>query len=153
MLTSLPLDDHCLFSSNFFDTHSFCGRLWGDQSLCLQFPRLFKITTTKTRLISYILGNNTSLSWDLVFRRNLIAAEIMDLERLKSLLSLVHLTFFVPDAKAWIPSSSGIFSINFFFQPQPVPQILFLSTQLIFCKTQKSPLRLGPLLGQWLIRR
>ena len=93
MVTSLPLDDHCSFSSNFFNTHSFCGRLWGDQSLCLQFPRLFKITTIKTCLISYILGNNTSLSWDLVFKQNLTAAENMDLERLKSLLFFVHLTF------------------------------------------------------------
>ena len=38
----------------------------------------------------------------------------MDLERLKSLLSLVYLTP-IPDAKAWIPSSSGIFSVKSFF--------------------------------------
>ena len=88
---------------------------WGDQSLRLQFPRLFKIITTKTRLISAIMGNNTSLSWNLVFRRNLTDEEIVDLERLKPLLSLVHLIPSVSDVKAWILSSFKIFSVKFFF--------------------------------------
>ena len=85
---------------------------WRDQYLCLQFPRLFRITTTKIRPISVILDSNTSLSWDLVFRRNLTNEKIVDLEKPKSLLSLVRLTPFVPDVKAWISSSSGIFSIK-----------------------------------------
>ena len=38
----------------------------------------------------------------------------MDLERLKSLLSFVYLTP-IPGAKAWIPSSSRIFSVTSFF--------------------------------------
>ncbi|RVW47850.1 Retrovirus-related Pol polyprotein from transposon RE1 [Vitis vinifera] len=54
-----------------------------------------------------ILGNDTSSSWDLIFCRNLPDVEIEDLERLMSLLSNVHLTPSTPDAKAWVPSSSG----------------------------------------------
>ena len=39
----------------------------------------------------------------------------MDLERLLSLLSNVHLSPSVPDAKAWIMSSSGAFLVNTIF--------------------------------------
>ena len=75
-----------------------CGG--GDQSLCLQFLSLFKATTTKNCHISAILGNNTSLSWDFSFCCNLTNAEIVDFERLMSLLSNIHLTPSIPDAKA-----------------------------------------------------
>ena len=39
----------------------------------------------------------------------------MDLERLMSLLSIIHLTPSVPDAKAWVLSSSGVFLVKLFF--------------------------------------
>ena len=124
----------------------------GDQPFCLQFPGLFKVTTTKNLPISTILGNNTSLSWDFTFRRNLSDVEFVDLERLLSLFSSVHLSPSVLDAKAWISTSSRAFSVNssflfFFFQFYPISQIIFLSTLLIFCRCQKSLLKSGPLLG------
>ncbi|RVX11577.1 hypothetical protein CK203_015818 [Vitis vinifera] len=46
-----------------------------------------------------ILGNDTSSSGILSFIRNLTDVEIEDLERLMSLLSNVHLTPSIPDAK------------------------------------------------------
>ena len=88
---------------------------WGDQPLCLQFPKLFRVSTTKTCPISTILGNNTSLSWDLVFKRNLTDVEIVDLERLMSLLSPIHLTSSVLDVKAWVSFSLRFFSVKLFF--------------------------------------
>ena len=83
--------------------------------MCLQFPSLFRVTTTKNYPISIILGNNTSLSWDLTFHYNLIDTEIEDLERAMFLFSLVHLTPSVLDAKGWVLSSLGIFSVKSFF--------------------------------------
>ena len=87
---------------------------WGDLPLCLQFPRLSKVTTTKNLSISAILGNDTSLSWDLIFCWNLTDVKIEDLERLMSLLSHVHLTSFVPNVKTWVSSSLGVLSIKKF---------------------------------------
>ena len=60
------------------------------------------------------MGNNTSLYWDIVFRCHLTDKEIMDLEKLKSLLSLIHLTLLVPNAKAWI-SFLGILLVKYIF--------------------------------------
>ena len=88
---------------------------WEDQPLCLQFPSLFRVTTTKNYPISIILGNNTSLSWDLTFHYNLIDTKIEDLERLRSLLSNVHLTPSISNARTWVPSSSRVFSVKSFF--------------------------------------
>ena len=85
---------------------------WGDQLLCLQLPRLFRVTTTKNLSISAIWGNNISLSWDLIFHRNLTDVKIEELEREMSLLPHVHLTPFVPNAKAWVPSSLGVFLVK-----------------------------------------
>ena len=82
---------------------------WGDQPLCSQFPRLFRVTTTKNLSISAILSNDTSTSWDLIFRRNLTDVEIEDPE-----LSHVHLTPSLLDAKAWVLFSSRGFSIKYF---------------------------------------
>ena len=91
------------------------GTRMGDQPFCLQFPRLFGVTTAKNLPILTILGNNTSLSWDFTFCRNLSDIEIVDLESLLSLLSSVHLSPSVPDTKAWVSFSSRAFSINSFF--------------------------------------
>ncbi|RVW91323.1 hypothetical protein CK203_035381 [Vitis vinifera] len=66
------------------------------------------MTTTKNLSISAIFGNDTSTSWDLIFRYNLTNVEIEDLERLMSLLSHVHLTPSILDVKVWVPSSSGV---------------------------------------------
>ena len=68
----------------------------------------------KNLSILAILGNDTFSSWDLIFCRNLTNVEIEDLERLLSLLSHVHLTPFIPDAKAWVPSFSGGFLVKSF---------------------------------------
>ena len=115
---------------------------WGNQSLCLQFPRLNRVTITKKLSISAILGNDTSSSWDLIFRRNLTNVEIEDLKKLMSLLSHVHLTPFILDAKTWVPSSSRGFSIKSFLLVLSISQILLLFTLLIFYGNQEPPLRL-----------
>ena len=73
---------------------------WEEQPLCLQFPRISRVTTTKNLSISAILGNDTSMSWDLIFHHNLTDVETEDLERLMSLVSHVHLTPSIPDVKA-----------------------------------------------------
>ncbi|RVW30337.1 hypothetical protein CK203_103732 [Vitis vinifera] len=41
------------------------------------------------------------LSWNLIFRRNLIDLEIKDLEGLLTSLTRVHLSISIPDAQAW----------------------------------------------------
>ena len=106
---------------------------WGDQPLCVQFPSLFRVTTTKNYLISTILGNNILLSWDLTFRRNLTNTKIEDLERLMSLPSNFHLSPYISDTRSWVLSSSGVFSVKLFFSvlscfPDLVPfyQVNFL---------------------------
>ena len=86
----------------------------GEPIVMLTIPKTFRVTITKKLSISAILGNDTSSSWDLIFCRNLTDVEIVDLERLMSLLSNVHLTPSTPDAKAWVPSSSGGFSVKSF---------------------------------------
>ena len=73
---------------------------WGVQSMCSQFSRLFRVTTVRNLSISAILDNDTSLSGDFIFCRNLTNVEIEDLERVMPLLSHVHLSPFVPNAKA-----------------------------------------------------
>ena len=80
--------------------------------------------------------------------------EIEDLERLMSLLSHVHLSPFVPDAKAWVPSSSRVFSVKSFFLvlsnfSESVP---FHPTNF-FGGNQEFLLRSWPLLGWSHIRR
>ena len=87
---------------------------WGDQPLCLQFLRLFRVITTKNLFVSFVFGSD-SPPWNIFFHRNLIDLEIKDLERLMIYFSSVHLSPFVPDAKAWTPSSSGVFSVKSFF--------------------------------------
>ena len=72
---------------------------WGDQPLCLQFLRLFRVITTKNLFVSFVFGSD-SPPWNIFFRRNLIDLEIKDFERLMTSLSRVHLCPFVSDAKA-----------------------------------------------------
>ena len=73
----------------------------------------FRVTTTKNLSLSTILGNDTSMSWDLIFHRNPMDVEIENLQKLMSLLSHIHLTL-IPNAKAWISSSSRVFSVKYF---------------------------------------
>ena len=89
-----------------------CG---GGSTFLLTISKTVQSHHNKNLPISDILGNNTSLSWDFTFRRNLSGAEFVDLERLLSLISNVHLSPSVPDAKAWVSSSSRAFSVNSFF--------------------------------------
>ena len=87
---------------------------WGDQPLCSQFPRLSRVTITRNLSISVILGNGISLSWKLIFYQNLTDLKIENPERLMTSLFHVHLSPFVPNAKALVPSSSGVFSVKSF---------------------------------------
>ena len=84
-------------------------------TLYSQFLGLFKVTTTRNLSISIILGNDTSLFWDLILHWNLIDVEIEDLERLMILLSHVHLSPFVLYTKAWALSSLRVFLVKSFF--------------------------------------
>ena len=69
MITSLPLESHCVYFPYFFYTRFVVGDetkihfwedlWWGDQPLCSQFPRLFKVATTKNVFVSAILGSDT----------------------------------------------------------------------------------------------
>ncbi|RVW21771.1 putative glycosyltransferase [Vitis vinifera] len=88
---------------------------WGDQSLCSQYPRLFRVVTDKNILISSILGSTRPFSWNFNFRRNLFDPEIEDLEGLMRSLECLQLTFSVPDARSWSLSSSGLFTVKSFF--------------------------------------
>ena len=74
---------------------------WGDQPLCSQFPRLFKVVTTRNLSFSVILGSDAPWNFFFFFFCcNLIDLEIKDFERLMTSLSRVHLCPFVSDAKA-----------------------------------------------------
>ena len=53
--------------------------------------------------------------WNLFSHRNLTYLEFEDLERLMTSLSNVHMSPLVTDARAWVPSSSGVFSVKSFF--------------------------------------
>ena len=55
------------------------------------------------------------LSWNLIFRRNLIDLEIKDLKGLITSLTRVHLSTSIPNAQAWALTSSGSFSVKSFF--------------------------------------
>lgn len=82
----------------------------GDVNLCvhnfedfiesLQFQRFYGFVTIRNLHISTILGDDTSFSWNLIFYHNLTDLEIKDLERPMTSLSHVHLSLFVPNAKA-----------------------------------------------------
>ena len=163
MVTLLPLEGHCTYSPSFFYTHfvvcdetkiRFWEDLWQrDQPLYSQFLGLFKVTTTRNLSISIILGNDTSLFWDLILHWNLIDVEIEDLERLMFLLSHVHLSPFVLYTKAWALSSLRVFLVKSFFLALSnfSDSIPFLLAN--FCGNQESFLRSWPSPGQWRIRR
>ena len=58
---------------------------------------------------------NCNLHWNMNFHLNLKDLEIENLERLMFSLTLVHLSPFVLDTRAWSISSLGLFLIFFFF--------------------------------------
>ena len=88
---------------------------WGDQPLGSQYPRLFRVVTNKNILISSILGSTHPFSWNFNFRYNISDFEIEDLECLMQSLDCLHLSHSVLDARSWSLSSSGLFTIKFFF--------------------------------------
>ncbi|WKA00162.1 hypothetical protein VitviT2T_018548 [Vitis vinifera] len=88
---------------------------WGDQSLGSQYPKLFRVVTDKNIPISSILKSTHPFSWNFNFRRNLSDPEIEDLKGLMQSLDCLHLTFSVPDARTWSLSSSGLFTVKYFF--------------------------------------
>ena len=83
------------------------GWLKGVQKLSWQ--QLFGILGT------LILGSARPFSWNFNFRRNLSDSEIEDLESLMRSLDCLHLSPSVSDASSWSLSSSGLFTVKFFF--------------------------------------
>ena len=85
-----------------------------------QYPRLFRVVTDKNISISSILGSTRPFSWNFNFRRNLYDPEIEDLEGLMWSLDCLHLSSLVSNARSCSLSSSGLFTINFFFYHCPI---------------------------------
>ena len=125
MVTSVPLEDPCI---GFLIYIFFFPKLtllwvriyfwedlwWGDQPLCCQFPRFFRVIIKKNLSISVILDNFSFSSWNLNFYCNLANLEIKDLERLVSSLNHVHLSSSFADARGWSLPSLGLFLVIFF---------------------------------------
>ena len=80
-----------------------------------QYPRLFGVVTDKNILISSILGSTRPFSLNFNFRCNLSDSEIEDLESLMRSLDCLHLSPSVLDARTRSLSSSGLFTVKFFF--------------------------------------
>ena len=92
MVTSLSLEGYCTSLPGVLQVYSVCGRRWErirfwedlwwrDQSLGVQYPRLFRVVTDKYIPISSILDSTRPFSWSFNFRRNLSDSEIGDLVR------------------------------------------------------------------------
>ena len=98
-----------------------CG---GRTNLCVYNFQVF----SESPLLKTVLSQ---LSWVITLLClgccNLANVEIEDLERLMSLLSNIHLTPFVLDAKTWVLSSSGVFSVKSFFST-----LSFSSNSILF---------------------
>ncbi|KAJ9678262.1 hypothetical protein PVL29_022997 [Vitis rotundifolia] len=113
---------------------------WRDQPLGSQYPRLFRVVLDKIIHISSILGSSRPFSWNFNFRRNLSDPEIEDLETLMRSLDGLHLSPSVSDARFWLLSSSGIFSVKSFFlalsqfsgSPQVFPSKFVWKSQVPF---------------------
>ncbi|RVW60988.1 putative ribonuclease H protein [Vitis vinifera] len=88
---------------------------WGNQTLCSQFVDLYRVISVKNLTVSNVLGNSLSLSWNFNFRRNLTNSEIDLLQRLMSSRSSVLFSPSSSDSRVWSLSSSGLFSVKFFF--------------------------------------
>ena len=82
--------------------------------MCSQYPRLFRVVTDKNILISSILGSTRPFSWNFN-SSNLSDFEIEDLEGLMWSLDGLHLSPSVSYARSWSLSSSGLFTVKFFF--------------------------------------
>ena len=88
---------------------------WRDQPLGSQYPRLLRVVTDKNILISSILRSTRPLSWNFNFCRNLSNSEIEDLEGFMRSMDCLHLSSSVSDASSWSLSSSGLFTVKYFF--------------------------------------
>ncbi|RVX21859.1 Transposon TX1 uncharacterized 149 kDa protein [Vitis vinifera] len=94
----------------------FWGDLWwGDQPLGVQYPRLFRVVMDKNIPISSILSSTHPFSWNFNFRRNFSDSEIEDLEGLMWSLDRLHLSHSVSDTRSGSLSSSGLFTVKYFF--------------------------------------
>ena len=120
---------------------------WGDQPLCTQFLSLYRVVSMRNLSISVVLGNSYLVSCNFNFRCNLIDSNIVLLERLMSSLTLLHLSLFSEDSRAWYLSSFGLFSVRSLFivlskSLNPIP-----SFWLILFGNQKPLQSSRPLLG------
>ena len=88
---------------------------WGDQPLGSQYPRLFRVVMDKNIHISSILSSTRPFSSNFNFHCDLSDTEIDDLEGFRWSLDCLHLSPSVSDARSWSLSSSGIFSVKYFF--------------------------------------
>ena len=84
------------------------------------FQDFSKFLQQKNFPISATLDNNTPSFWDLIFRLNLTNVEIEDLERLKSLLSQIHMTPPAPRCKSLHTMFSRVFSIKLFLSASSI---------------------------------
>ena len=88
---------------------------WGNQTLCSQFADLYRVIYVKNLTVSNVIDNSFPLTWNFNFRRNLTDSEIDLFQRLMSSLSSVFFSPSSADSRAWSLSSSGLFSMKFFF--------------------------------------
>ena len=106
---------------------------WGNQTLCSQFADLYRVIYVKNLTVSNVIDNSFPLTWNFNFRRNLTDLEIDLFQRLMSSLSSVLFSPSSADSRAWSLSSSGLFSMKFFFLAlsKVSNPILFLPGQVL----------------------
>ena len=86
-----------------------------DNTLKGLFPSLFRLSTFRSRPISYFvdqtrLQEEGTTSWNFHFSRNLLDREILQLQELLQRLHGRHLSNTLEDRRIWLADSSGIFS-------------------------------------------
>lgn len=89
---------------------------WGDATLCLTYPRLFRITFHKDAVVADILFfNEFGLSWNLSFSKDLYEWEVALVGSLANDLRLVFFSNMERGSRVWIPAFDGLFSSKSFF--------------------------------------
>lgn len=90
--------------------------IWlGDQHRVYNFFGFHTFIIVKNLTISVVLGNSSSLSWNLNFRHNLIDMDIKNYESLMPLLTSVHLPPSTIDSRVMSLSHWGLLSVKSFF--------------------------------------
>ena len=154
----MTLEGYCTSVSRLFHASSLCGEEWeenpflvkfygGEINLCVHNFWVYRVVSMRNLSISVVLGNSYLVSCNFNFRCNLIDSNIVLLERLMSSLTLLHLSLFSEDSRAWYLSSFGLFSVRSLFivlskSLNPIP-----SFWLILFGNQKPLQSSRPLLG------